>query len=152
MSGFLYMGVVVAVEEKRAWIMIVVTVASYGAYLAVVLGRSGSEPLAQQPYAAALLWTVGAAIVASIVLHITVSLFSSEEDKVKDQRDREIHRFGDHIGQSFVAIGAVTGMLLAMAEADQFWIANAIYLAFVLSALLGSMAKISSYRMGFHPW
>ncbi|MFF4444151.1 hypothetical protein [Streptomyces sp. NPDC001502] len=141
-----------AVEEKRAWIMIVVTVVSYGAYLAVILGRSGSGPLTQQPYAAALLWTVGAAIVASIALHITVALLSPEEGKVKDQRDREIHQFGEHIGQSFVAIGAVAGMILAMAEADPFWIANAIYLGFVLSALLASTAKIASYRLGFHPW
>ncbi|MER7826237.1 hypothetical protein ABTX85_27165 [Streptomyces sp. NPDC096097] len=141
-----------AVEEKRAWIMIVVTVVSYGAYLAIVLGRSGGEPLTQQPYATALLWTVGAAIVASIALHITVSLLSPEEGKVKDQRDREINQFGEHIGQSFIAIGAVTAMLLAMAEADQFWIANAIYLGFVLSALLASTAKIASYRLGFHPW
>ncbi|MFJ6782936.1 hypothetical protein [Streptomyces yangpuensis] len=141
-----------AVEEKRAWIMIVVAVLSYGTYLAVVLGRSGGGPLAQQPYAAALLWTVGAAIAASIALHITVSLLSPEEGRVKDQRDREIHRFGDHIGQSFVVIGAVAGLVLAMAEADQFWIANAIYLGFVLSALLASTAKIVSYRLGFHPW
>lgn len=141
-----------AVEEKRAWIMIVVTVLSYGAYLAVVLGQSGSGPLAQQPYAAALLWTVGAAIAASIALHITVSLLSPEEGRVKDQRDREIHRFGDHVGQSFVVVGAMTGLVLAMAEADRFWIANAIYLGFVLSALLASTAKIASYRLGFHPW
>ncbi|MFG2989594.1 hypothetical protein ACGFZK_09960 [Streptomyces sp. NPDC048257] len=141
-----------AVEEKRAWIMIVVTVVSYAAYLAVVLGRSGSGPLAQQPYAAALLWTVGAAIAASIALHIAVSLRTPEEGRIRDQRDREIHRFGDHIGQSFVVIGAVSGLLLAMAEADQFWIANAIYLGFVLSALLASTAKIVSYRLGFHPW
>ncbi len=141
-----------AVEEKRAWIMIVVTVLAYGAYLTVVLGRSGSGPLAEQPYAAALLWSVGAAIVASIALHIIVSLISPEDGKVKDQRDREIHRFGEHIGQSFIAIGAVAGMLLAMVEADQFWIANVIYLGFVLSALLASTAKIASYRLGFHPW
>ncbi|MER7734839.1 hypothetical protein ABTX80_28495 [Streptomyces erythrochromogenes] len=141
-----------AVEEKRAWIMIVVTVVSYAVYLALVLGRSGDGPIAEEPYAAALLWTVGSAIVASIVLHITVSLLSPEEGRIKDQRDREIHHFGDHIGQSFVVIGGVAGLVLAMAEANQFWIANAIYLAFVLSALLGSTAKIFAYRTGFHPW
>ncbi|MFD6974659.1 hypothetical protein [Streptomyces sp. NPDC059979] len=141
-----------AVEEKRAWIMIVVTVVSYAAYLVVVLGRSGDEPLAQQPYVSALLWTVGAAIVASIALHITVALLSPEEEKTKDQRDREIHHFGEYIGQSFVVIGGVAGLVLAMAEVDQFWIANAIYLAFVLSALLGSTAKIVAYRLGFQPW
>ncbi|MFE7185265.1 hypothetical protein [Streptomyces erythrochromogenes] len=141
-----------AVEEKRAWIMIVVTVVSYAVYLALVLGRSGDGPIAEEPYAAALLWTVGSAIVASILLHITVSLLTPEEGRIKDQRDREIHHFGDHIGQSFVVIGGVAGLVLAMAEADQFWIANAIYLAFVLSALLGSTAKIFAYRTGFHPW
>ncbi|WP_326586172.1 hypothetical protein [Streptomyces sp. NBC_01294] len=67
----------------------------------------------------------------------------------QDQRDREIHHFGEYIGQSFVVIGGVAGLVLAMAEVDQFWIANAIYLAFVLSALLGSAAKIVAYRLGF---
>lgn len=141
-----------AVEEKRAWIMIVVTVLSYGAYLAVVLGRSGDGPLAQEPYVSALLWTVGAAIAASIALHITVALLAPEEDKTKDQRDREIHHFSEYVGQSFVVIGGVAGLVLAMAEADQFWIANAIYLAFALSAILGSTAKIAAYRLGFQPW
>ncbi|WP_404962067.1 hypothetical protein [Streptomyces sp. 147326] len=141
-----------AVEEKRAWIMIVVTVVSYGAYLAVVLGRAGDAPLAQVPYVAALLWTVGAAIVASIALHITVAMLAPKEDTTKDQRDREIHRFGEYTGQSFIVIGGVAGLVLAMAEADQFWIANVIYLGFVLSALLGSMAKIAAYRLGFQPW
>ncbi|AQT70807.1 MULTISPECIES: hypothetical protein [Streptomyces] len=141
-----------AVEEKRAWIMIVVTAASYGAYLAIVLGRPGSGPLAEAPYVAALLWTVGASVVASIALHLTVALLTPEEDRVRDQRDREIHRFGEYVGQSFVVIGGVAALVLAMADADQFWIANAVYLAFVLSALLGSTAKIVAYRLGFQPW
>ncbi|MGW7453428.1 hypothetical protein [Streptomyces sp. NPDC054787] len=141
-----------AVEEKRAWIMIAVAIVSYGAYLAVVLGRSGDGPLAQQPYVAALLWTVGASIVASIALHITVAVLSPEDGKTKDQRDREIHHFGEYIGQSFIAIGGVAGLVLAMAEADQFWIANVIYLAFVLSAIVGSIAKVAAYRSGFQPW
>lgn len=49
-------------------------------------------------------------------------------------------------------IGAVTTMLLAMTEADYFWIANAMYLAFVLSSLLGSVTKIFAYRRGFQTW
>ncbi|MBT2401173.1 hypothetical protein [Streptomyces sp. ISL-100] len=141
-----------AFEEKRAWSMVLVTVASYAVYLAVVLGRPGDAPLAEAPYVSALLWTVGAAIAASIVLHTVLATFSPEDANSKDQRDREIHRFGEHIGQSFVVIGGVAGLALAMADLDQFWIANAIYLAFVLSSLLGSATKIVSYRLGFHPW
>lgn len=141
-----------AVEEKRAWTMLVVALAAYAVYLVLVLGRPAGVPLAEAPYAAALLWTVGAAIAAQIVLHIVVASFSPAEENVKDQRDREIHRFGEHVGRSFVVIGAVAGLLLAMADAEQFWIANAVYLAFVLSSVLSSAAKLVSYRLGFHPW
>lgn len=132
--------------------MLVVAIASYATYLGVVLGRPAGVPLAEAPYVAALLWTVGASIAASIVLHILVTAFSPECENTKDQRDREIHRFGEYIGQSFVVVGGVAGLALAMAEAAPFWIANAIYLAFVLSAVLGSVAKLVAYRFGFHPW
>ena len=49
-------------------------------------------------------------------------------------------------------IGAVAALVMAMAEVDHFWIANAVYLAFLLSALLSSTAKIAAYRKGFHTW
>ncbi|MFJ1706024.1 hypothetical protein [Kitasatospora sp. NPDC088346] len=141
-----------AVEEKRAWIMMVVAVAAYGGYLAAVLGGTGGAPLAEAPYVTALVGSVVAAIVASIVLNILVAVLGPKEAHTKDQRDREIHRSGEYIGQSFLVIGSVTALLLAMADADQFWIANAIYLGFTLSAVLGSAAKIGAYRVGFHPW
>ncbi|WP_101613411.1 hypothetical protein [Amycolatopsis sp. BJA-103] len=141
-----------ALEEKRAWIMLVVTVFAYAAYLIVVLGGARSGPLVDVPYVAPLLWTIGAAIVASIVLHIAASIASPRDAGRKDQRDREIGRFGEHVGQSFVVIGGVAALVMAMAELDHFWIANTVYLAFVLSSLLGSIAKIAAYRRGFQTW
>ena len=69
-----------------------------------------------------------------------------------DQRDKEIYRFGEYVGRWFVVIGAVAALVLAMAEVDHFWIANALYLAFVLSALLSSAAKLVTYRRGFQLW
>jgi cell division protein FtsW (lipid II flippase) len=99
-----------------------------------------------------MLWTIGAAIAASIVGHIVVAIAWPKDADKKDQRDKEINRFGDYIGQSFVVIGAVAALVLSMAEVDHFWIANVIYLAFVLSALLGSTAKIVAYRRGFQSW
>ncbi|WP_181776574.1 hypothetical protein [Amycolatopsis pittospori] len=141
-----------ALEEKRAWIMAVVAICAYAVYLIVVLGRADSGPLVDVPYVATLMWTVGAAIVASIVLHVAASIASPEDAGRKDQRDREIGRFSEHIGQSFVVIGGVAALVMAMAELDHFWIANAVYLAFVLSSLLGSIAKIAAYRWGFQTW
>ncbi|WP_250029645.1 hypothetical protein [Paractinoplanes maris] len=126
-------------EERRAWSLAVVGLLAYAVYLASIVAGAA--------YAPALLWTVGGAI----VVNIAVDIVSGGGQKA-DQRDREIGRFGDHIGQSLVVAGAVAAMVLALLEARYFWIANVIYLAFVLSAVLGSTAKIFAYRRGFHPW
>jgi hypothetical protein len=139
-------------EEKSAWIMGVLAVGTYAGYVAVVLGRAGDTPLAEVPYAAALLWTLGVSITASIGLHLLIGMFLPKGVRRKDQRDKEIHRFGEYIGQSFVVIGGVAALVLAMAEADPFWIANVIYAGFTLSAILGCTAKIAAYRWGFQPW
>lgn len=143
-----------AFEEKRAWIMGVVAIAGYAVYLALVLGRAGDGvALTEVPYAAPLLWTVGGAIAASILLHVAVAAAAAPgEADVKDQRDKEIGRLGEHAGQSFLVIGAVAALILSMAGADRFWISNAIYLGFVLSAVLGSVVKLAAYRWGFQSW
>ena len=49
-------------------------------------------------------------------------------------RDKEIDRLGERVGSSFVVIGGLGALVLAMLDVDCFWIANAMYLAFVLSA------------------
>lgn len=140
-------------QEKRAWIMLVVSVAAYATYAVVILSRSGGEhPLAKVPYAAALLWTVGASILASIALEIGLGIVNPRASRLKDERDRRIGQLGDYTGQSFVIIGAVAAMLMAMAGWDRFWIANVIYLGFTLSAILGSVAKIIVYRKSFPQW
>ena len=139
-----------AVEEIRAWIMMVVSALAYGVYVGIVVTRSG--PVAGVAYIGPLLWSIGAAIVVTIMLHAVFGALASGADRRKDQRDREIARVGDRIGQSFVIIGAIAAMLMAMVEVTYFWIANAIYLAFVLSAVVGSLAKIFAYRKGFQSW
>jgi hypothetical protein len=139
-------------EEKSAWIMGVLAAGAYAVYLAVVLGLAGSMPLMDVPYLAPLLWTVGGSIGLSVVLHILIRALSARDAGMKDQRDKGIYRFGEHVGQSFVVIGAVAALVMAMAEVNHFWIANAIYLAFALSAILAFAAKIVAYRWGFQPW
>ena len=139
-----------AYEEKGAWSFLVVTVGGYAAYLLVILGREG--PLAEVSYVPAMLWVIGGAIVASILLRIIFAIASPKDAEKMDQRDREINRFGDYVGQSFVVLGGVGALVLSWVEADHFWIANEIYLTFVLSAILGSVTKIIAYRRGFQQW
>lgn len=132
--------------------MVLVTVCAYGIYLTTVLRRADGVPLADITYEPALLWTIGGAIAAGIALNIAAAIAFHGGADHKDQRDREIGRFGEHIGQSFLVTGAVAALAMALLELDHFWIANVIYLGFVLSALLASAAKIVAYRKGFHPW
>lgn len=140
-------------EEKGVWILLTVSVGAYAVYLLLILGGDPSIPLADRDFAVPMLWTIGGAIVAGIVLTIIVSIITgivsrrSDIDK-KDARDRQIEHFGERVGQSFVVIGAVGALLLAMLEAPYFWIANAIYLGFVLSGILASIAKLVAYRRG----
>ena len=138
-------------EEKRTWIRLVTAVLGYAAYVAIVLARADGRPLTDVPYAATLLWTIGAAIVASIVADIGIGV-GPKESRAKDVRDREIGRLGDRVGQSFVTIGATAAMLMAMAGWHRFWIANVVYLCFVLSAILGAVARIVAYRRSLPQW
>ena len=152
MSKIPYMEAGVTHEEKRAWIMLVVSAVAYATYVIIVVGWAEGRPLVAVPYAAALLWTVGGAIAASIAAEIGIGVVAPRASRAKDVRDREIGRLGEHVGQSFVIVGAVAAMLMAMAGWDRFWIANAIYLCFVLSAVLGSIAKVVMYRRGLPQW
>ena len=139
-------------EEKSAWVMLVVSIAGYATYLVILAVQAASVSLMDTAWVTTMLWTIGGGIVAGILLNILLGIFSPKDAGRKDQRDRDITHFGDSVGQSFVVIGGVTALILAMLEAPYFWIANAIYLAFVLSAFLGSIARVIAYRRGLPTW
>lgn len=133
-------------DEKNAWVFLTTAVLGYAVYL-VLLAALGAEQ-----YGPILVWTVAGAIVANILARIALSAARPSESRERDQRDREVKAFGDRVGQAFVVLGAVAALLLALVEADWFWIANAVYLGFVLSAVIGSVASLVAYRKGLPAW
>jgi hypothetical protein len=140
------------VEEKRAWVTIVTTVVAYAVY-AVVVGRRLLDSSADDVrYQWAMVWAVGLSIASQIVFHVVASTFSDADARQKDARDHEIHRFAEFNGMGFLVIGAVAALLLALTEQSSFWIANALYLGFSLSAITSSVAKIAAYRGGLPTW
>ncbi|HZJ10377.1 MAG TPA: hypothetical protein VFD39_11825 [Trueperaceae bacterium] len=149
MSNFLDIREGMAYEEKSAWIYGIVAIGVYARYVRIILDRAGGGPLDAVPYGSALLWTVGASIAASIVLHIILGIFSPKQAGKRDERDEAINRFGERTGQSFVVISALAALIFALLELEYFWIANVIYLCFTLSAVLSAIAKIIAYRRGF---
>jgi hypothetical protein len=137
--------------ERRAWTRMVAAAVSYTVYVVIILSRSGGHPLTRTSYAATLLWTLAISGVLSTVGETALGT-AFRGPRVVDDRDRQIGRLGDYTGLTFVVIGAVAAMLMAMASWDRFWIANVIYLCFALSAVLGGITKVIAYRKPFPQW
>jgi hypothetical protein len=140
-------------EEKGVWVFLVIAVAGYGVYLGLVLpqlaaGASDDEV----DWVVPMLWTIGGAIVAAIVGRILVEIVSPSDSTRGDVRDKEIDRLGERVGNSFIVIGGVGALVLAMLDADVFWIANVLYLGFVLAGILASITKLVAYRKGVPTW
>ncbi len=135
-------------EEKGTWVYLVASAGTYLVYLAIILGRLQSTPVAEVPYVAVLLWTTGASIVASIAGRVLVETARPSDSRRSDVRDKEIYRSGEYASRWFLVAGAAAALFMAMARWDYFWIANVIYLGFVLWAVGGSILKLVAYRRG----
>ena len=135
-------------EEKGIWVYLVTSAGAYAVYLVIIAGRLASTPAAQVPYIALLLWTAGASMVANMAGRVLVETARPSDSRRADVRDREIYRFGEYASRWFLVAGAAAALVMAMAEVDYFWIANVIYLGFVLWAVAGSVLKLVAYRRG----
>jgi len=79
---------------------------------------------------------------------IIAGMFDADGVGKSDQRDRDISRMGDRVGQSFMVIGGLGVLVLSAFEADTFWIANSMFFGFALSAIVGGIASVIAYRRG----
>lgn len=136
-------------EEKRAWIMLLVSVAVYAAYVFVVLGLPRPLGLAAVDYGSKLLVAVGISIGAEIFLDMMIGMLQPNNTHKPDLRDREISRASDSLGHWFLVAAGIAVLFMALREVDHFWIANTVYLGFTLLAVVGVLAKIHYYRRGF---
>lgn len=134
-------------EEKGQWVYLVVIVLTYVAYVAIVLSRAGTGELTDVDYVPLMLGAIGVGIALSIVGRIVVAI-ASGGDHDEDVRDREIGRFGEYFAGTVLGVAMVVPFILALAEVDWFWIANAMYLAFVTGAVVGAAVKLVAYRRG----
>jgi hypothetical protein len=136
-------------EEKGQWVYLAVTTIAYAVYVVLVLTAARATPLSEVDYRPILLWTVGGAIAASIIGRIAVEMIQPSDSYREDVRDRDIGRFGEYAAGIVLGIGMVVPFVLVLLEAEHFWIANAMYLVFVLQAVVGAVIKLIAYRRGF---
>jgi len=140
-------------SERITWSQLIASTIGTAVYLVLVVPQLAHTPVGEIDWVWPMVWTILGAIVLSITISIlwgiAAGMLDPEAEHRADQRDREIEQFGDRIGQAFLVLGSLAGLVLAMVRADWFWIGNALFLGFFLSALLGGIARLVAYRRGF---
>lgn len=138
--------------ERNTWSQLIASAGGVVVYLALVLPQLWTTPIDEIAWQWPMAWTITGAIVASIVISILwgigAGMRDPDEEHRADQRDREIEHLGDRVGQAFMVIGGLAALILAMLQAEWFWIGNAIFFGFFLSAFVGGIARIVVYRGG----
>ena len=135
-------------EERGVWAYLLSSAAAYIAYLSIVVPRLFHTPAAQVSYLVPLLVTTLASVFIATVVRSVLEVARPSDSSKADARDRDIARFGAYASRWFVVGGAMAGFFLALRRVDYFWIANVIYLGFVLWAVVGSVLRLVAYRRG----
>jgi hypothetical protein len=147
-------------EEKTTWVSVVIGLLVPVVYFATVLPQladiAAADIAYQKPLIVAviasiiltILGTIGMAIATAVGVEISGTGSVDDIDR-KDERDISISRRGDVVGYYVASTGAVVALILTMLESDYFWIANTLYLSFVVAALVAGIVKLRAYRRGF---
>ncbi len=138
--------------EKSNWVVLLISPIVLVIYLAQILPLATSRPIPEVDFAGTMVGNIVLFVVANIVGNIVAAITNPAEADKKDQRDREIDRFGERIGNWILIAGACVALVLAMGRQDGFWIANAIYLAGIAAAIASASTKIVAYHGPFQRW
>ena len=147
-------------EEKVTWVSAMVFAIVPAVYFTRVLGQLATVPATDIAYQRPMLIAIGISVILTVVGSILTGIGSGITAEIRergssgdigrsDERDKEINRRGELIGYYVSSVGVVGAMALTMLEYPYFWIANALYLGFVIAALVSAAVKIVAYRRGF---
>ena len=139
-------------QEKSNWVVLVVAIPTLVLYVGLIVVPLLSKPLAELSWVQPLLIAIAGFVLANVLGNVVAAASNPRAADVSDERDQAIDRFGERVGNWLIAAGAITGIVLAMAMADQFWIANAIFLGFLAAAIVSALAKIAAYRGWTERW
>jgi heme/copper-type cytochrome/quinol oxidase subunit 2 len=138
--------------EKSNWVVLVVAVATLATYGTWTLTQALGKPVAEIGWVQPMIFSIVAFVVLNVVGNVIAAAANPKEADKHDQRDKEIDRFGERVGNYVLITGACAALVLAMAAADRFWIGNAIYFAGILAAMGASVTKIAAYHGPFQKW
>ena len=159
--------------ERTVWAYLVTVVITSGVYFTIIGLRLADQPVDEVAWVAPMLWTIGASILGSMILTIVLTIAgtirssitrsvaaaragrpgpvrpSVDIDSGSDARDKDINLIGDRAGVTLLAAGVLGALVLAMLDADTFWIGNLLFAFGTLGAIVETTTKIRLYRRGF---
>jgi len=136
-------------EEKNQWAYGLAALVVGSVYFSWLGGQIASAAdVADIDYVRTLLWAIGAGIIVNILFGMFARGSNPKEADQTDERDRNVGRFADQISGISFAILVLGPFTLAVLDAGTFWIANSIYAAYVLTAIIGAVARSVIYRKG----
>jgi hypothetical protein len=137
-------------DQISRWASLTIIAASSIWYFATVLPQLADRSPAEIEWQVPMLWAIGVSIVGAIVLAIVFAIVAAivtrREPENGDIRDKQIERHGNRVGQSIVAFGSLGALVLAMLEADVFWIGNALFFVGAVGATVGTIVSLMAYR------
>ena len=138
-------------DERAVWTYLVVLILTTAVYAAVVVPRALAGPIADVEWVVPMIVAIAVSIVATVLGSIAGAIGSAvglavrgrdpEADLSSDERDREISRLGDRRSQGVIGVGMLAALVLAMVDADTFWIGNTLYLAGALGVMAVSRLR-----------
>ena len=147
--------------ERTVWASAIAVVVSSGAYLTLMASRALAGPVAAISWVRPMLWTMGLSIAGGVVLSIVLAIVAGIvrpagsgpaadcAGVAADIRDREIGRRGGGVSMRVLSAGFGGALVLAMLDADTFWIGNLLFLFGTAAALVEAATKLILYRRGF---
>ena len=138
--------------EKTNWVVFVVALPTLLVYAALVVPQLLTKPIADVSWVQPMIVAIVAFVLANVLGNVVAAASNPGEADKKDQRDTEIDHFGERVCNWLIIAGSIIALVLAMTEADHFWIANAIFLGGIAGALLSSLTKIAAYHGPFQRW
>lgn len=134
--------------EKSAITMTAILVVVFGGYFALVLAVISEVPERDLAYTGLL---VGVAVVVTILAaasHVLLSLVFRSQANTYDERDQLVGLRSERVAGYVLAVGVCSGIGLAMAQVDAFWIAQTLIASFVVAEVLEGIVKVVLYRRG----
>ena len=141
-----------AFHEKANWVILLVSIPVLVVYLVIILPQALTEPIGDVPFAQPMVGAIVAFIALCIAGMILAAATNPAEAEKQDERDTQIDQLGERVGNSLIAVGSVVALILALIEADHFWIANSIFFAGLAAAVASAVAKIAAYHGPFQQW